>query len=140
MTAGTGVRHSEFNHSPSELVHFLQIWIVPHKQGLPPGYEEREFADSEKRGKLRLIAARDARDGSVKIHQDVDLYASLLGARETLVHDVNPGRKIWIQVARGAIDVNRQNLRAGDGVAIADEARVTIRGEQASEILLFDMA
>jgi redox-sensitive bicupin YhaK (pirin superfamily) len=139
MTAGTGVRHSEFNHSPSELVHFLQIWIVPDRPSLPPGYEEREFKQTEKLGKLRLIASRDGRDASVTVHQDVDLYASVLPAENTVEHAPRPGRKIWVQVARGAVDASGERLRAGDGIAIMDEARIAIRAEEPAEILLFDM-
>jgi redox-sensitive bicupin YhaK (pirin superfamily) len=140
MTAGTGVRHSEFNHSKSELVHFLQIWIIPDRVNLAPGYEEREFADDEKRGRLRLIASRDGRESSVVVHQDVDLYAALLAAGDAVAHVPKPGRKTWIQVARGAVDVNGGALRAGDGAAISDEQRLAIRGAADAEILLFDMA
>jgi redox-sensitive bicupin YhaK (pirin superfamily) len=139
MTAGTGVRHSEFNHSPAELVHFLQIWVIPDQAGLAPGYEEREFADAEKQGALRLIASRDGRDGSVVLHQDVDLYASLLEAGDELVHEARPGRKTWIQLVRGEIDVNGETLRAGDGAALVDEERIAIRGAASAELLLFDM-
>jgi len=139
MTAGTGVRHSEFNHSPSELVHFLQIWIVPDKTGLEPGYEEKRFPDAEKQGALRLIASRDGRDGSVLVHQDVDLYASLLAPDDAVVHRARPGRRTWIQVARGEVDVNGERLRAGDGAAIVDEEQIDIRAASATELLLFDM-
>jgi redox-sensitive bicupin YhaK (pirin superfamily) len=139
MTAGTGVRHSEFNHSPAELVHFLQIWVIPDKAGLAPGYEERQFADAEKQGALRLIASRDGRDGSVVLHQDVDLYASLLESGNELVHQARSGRKIWIQLVRGEIDVNGETLRAGDGAALVDEERIAIRGAASAELLLFDM-
>jgi len=139
MTAGTGVRHSEFNHSQSDLVHFLQIWIIPNKAGLEPGYEEKVFADAEKQGALRLIASRDGREGSVVVHQDVDLYASLLAEGDELEHAARPGRKIWIQVVRGEVDVNGEMMQGGDGAAIADEKVLKIRGKSAAEILLFDM-
>jgi quercetin 2,3-dioxygenase len=140
MSAGTGVRHSEFNHSQSELVHFLQIWIIPDRQNLAPSYEEREFPDTEKGGRLRLIASSDGREGSVVVHQDVDLYAALVGPGEMLTHAPWPGRKIWIQIARGAVTVNGEHLGAGDGAAIVEEPFLAISGETDAEILLFDMA
>ena len=140
MSAGTGVRHSEFNHSQSDLVHFLQIWIIPDKAGLEPGYEEKQFPDTEKQGALRLIASRDGRDGSVVVHQDVDLYASLLAKGDELEHAARPSRKTWIQVVRGDVDVNGETLHGGDGAAIVDEKRLSIRSESPAEILLFDMA
>jgi hypothetical protein len=140
MSAGTGVRHSEFNHSQSELVHFLQIWIIPDRVNLTPSYEEREFASEEKRGRLRLIASRDGRDGSVVVHQDADLHAASLAAGNEVAHASKPGRKTWIQVARGAVAVNGTQLHAGDGAAIVDEERLAIRGQADAEILLFDMA
>ena len=139
MTAGTGVRHSEFNDSTSEIVHFLQIWLLPETQGLPPSYDERRFGDDEKRGRLRLIASRDGRDGSVVVHQDVDLYAALLEPADELSFAPRSGRRLWLQVARGAVDVNGQALEAGDGVALVDEPKVTLRGRQPAELLLFDM-
>jgi redox-sensitive bicupin YhaK (pirin superfamily) len=140
MTAGTGVRHSEFNHSQKELVHFLQIWILPEEEGLKPGYEQKTFTEAEKRGALRLVGSRDGREGSVTIHQDVDLYATCLGKGEEITHEVVAGRKVWVQIARGQVEVNGTALEAGDGVAVANEARVTLRGVADSEILLFDMA
>jgi redox-sensitive bicupin YhaK (pirin superfamily) len=140
MSAGTGVRHSEFNHSSSEPVHFLQIWITPERGDLPPSYEERVFPDDEMRGQLRLIASRAGRDGSVLIHQDVDLYAVLLTTGAVLEHAPDAGRRIWIQVARGRVEVNGETLSAGDGAAILDEERISIRGGPGAEILLFDMA
>jgi redox-sensitive bicupin YhaK (pirin superfamily) len=141
MSAGTGVQHSEFNHSKSELVHFLQIWIMPERANAAPGYAERTFTDEEKRGRWRLIASRDGRDDSVVVHQDVDLYAALLSAGDELAHAPKPKRKIWIQVARGAIAVNDKDLTAGDGAAILEEERLIVRGvANDSEVLLFDMA
>ena len=139
MTAGTGVRHSEFNHSASELVHFLQIWIIPEKAGLEPGYEERVFPDTEKQGALRLIASRDGRNGSVVVHQDVDLYASMLEVGDEVVHKARPGRRNWIQVVRGEVDVNGESLHGGDGAAIVEVERLKISAESRAEILLFDM-
>ena len=139
MTAGTGVRHSEFNQSKTELVHFLQIWILPEKQGLEPGYEQKTFGEEEKRGKLRLVGSRDGRDGSVTIHQDVDLYATRLGEGDETTHQLGAGRKGWIQVARGRAEINGMALQVGDGVALADETGITLRGMSDAEILLFDM-
>jgi hypothetical protein len=139
MSAGTGVRHSEFNHSTSEIVHFLQIWIIPDRAGLPPSYEERTFTDDDKRGRLRLIASREGREGSVVVHQDVDLYAARLDPDEALTHAPRPGRKTWIQVARGSVAVNGESLATGDGAAVLGEACLAIRGSVEAEILLFDM-
>ncbi len=140
MTAGTGVTHSEYNHSSSELVHFLQIWVLPEQRGLPPGYEQRAFAASEKRGQLRLIASRDGRTGSVTIHQDVDVYATLLVAREQVVHRLRPGRHAWLQVARGSVTVNDLRLTSSDGAAVSEEQTITIVGTEAAELLVFNLA
>jgi redox-sensitive bicupin YhaK (pirin superfamily) len=139
MSAGTGVRHSEMNASDTESVHFLQIWLLPEKQGIEPGYEQKSFGDDERRGVLRLIASRDGRDGAITIHQDVDLYASLLDGDTTLTHSFRPGRHGWVQVAKGEIELNGETLRAGDGAAISDETTITLRGRGA-EVLLFDLA
>jgi redox-sensitive bicupin YhaK (pirin superfamily) len=140
MSAGSGIRHSEFNPSASEPVHFLQIWLLPNKEGLAPSYEQKTFADSEKRGRLRLVAARDGRDGAVLIHQDADLFAALLDADETVSHDLAAGRQGWIQVVRGAVEVNGKSLRAGDGAAASGQPRLQITGKaDGSEILLFDL-
>jgi len=139
MSAGTGVTHSEFNHSQGELVHFLQIWILPERTGLPPSYEQRTFSDEEKLGKLRLVASRDGREGSVTIHQDVALYAALLNAGEQVTRQFVPGRHAWVQVTRGAVTLNDKALVAGDGAAISDEVQLVIQGKEASEILLFDL-
>ena len=140
MSAGTGVRHSEFNHSQSEVVHFLQIWILPEREGAPPSYDERTFGDDEKRGRLRLIGSRDGRDGSVVIHRDVDLYAALLADGDEVAHRARDGRKIWLQAARGSVSVNGEKLTAGDGVAVVGERKLTVRGLADAEVLLFDMA
>ena len=139
MTAGTGVRHSEFNASDTDQVHFLQIWILPEKTGLQPGYEQKTFSDDDKRGRLRLIGSRDGRDGSVTIHQDVDLYATLLDAGDSVSHEIDAGRKGWVQVARGSVVLNDSELDAGDGVAIEGPAAATLTGSNTAEVLLFDM-
>ena len=139
MTAGTGVQHSEFNHSSTEVVHFLQIWVFPNKPSLPPGYEQRMFDTAAKRGKLKLILSRDGRDDSVKIHQDAGIYAAVLGAGEGVIHATTHERKLWVQVARGAVRVNGEALAAGDGAAIAYDDKVTIDATAESEVLLFDM-
>src|SRR5690349_9736154 len=140
MSAGTGVRHSEFNNSKSELVHFFQIWLFPDQRGLAPGYEEKHFDDSEKRGRLKLVASRDGRDGSVVVHQDADLYSALLSAGDEVTHATERTRKGWVQVASGAVTVNGEQLAAGDGAAIAYEDNVAIRASADTELLLFDMA
>jgi len=142
MSAGTGVRHSEFNHSPTELVHLLQIWVLPSAQGLPPSYQQKRFEEAEKRGRLRLIASQDGREGSVRIHQDVSVYAALLGRGVTVHHPFQAGRHGWVQVAKGAASVNGAELRAGDGAAISGEGAVEIGGREEgdSEVLLFDLA
>jgi redox-sensitive bicupin YhaK (pirin superfamily) len=139
MSAGTGVTHSEFNHSKSELVHFLQIWILPERGGARPSYEEKHFDDADKRGRLKLVASRDGRDGSVVIHQDVALYAAVLGSGERVEHAL-AGRRAWVQVTRGSVDVNGEPLTAGDGAAITGEPKIAIRGTADTEVLLFDMA
>ena len=140
MTAGTGIAHSEFNHSPEERVHLLQIWIVPERKGLAPGYEQRAFPEEEKRGKLRLVASRDGRDGSVRVHQDVSLFATLLEPGKSVTHSLRPDRHAWVQVVRGAVTANGQALSAGDGAAVSKVETLEIRGEQPAEVLLFDLA
>jgi len=140
MTAGTGIRHSEFNASKTEPVHFLQIWILPERDGLAPGYEQRAFSDEEKRGTWRLVASRDGREGSVTVHQDVDLYASLLGEGERLAFDLRPGRHAWLQVARGQIRLDGNLMKEGDGLAVSDVPHIEIESAADSEILLFDLA
>jgi redox-sensitive bicupin YhaK (pirin superfamily) len=139
MTAGTGIRHSEYNHSASDPVHFLQIWIMPEQNGLAPGYEQKAFTEEERRSRLRLIGSRDGRDGSVLIHQDVDLYGTLLDAGDEVAHAVAANRKIWVQVARGAVQVNGQTLNQGDGAALSDIGQVILSATETAEVLLFDM-
>ena len=139
MTAGTGVRHSEFNASDRELVHFLQIWILPERDGLEPGYEQKNFPDAEKRGRLRLVGSRDGRDGSVTIHQDVDLYAALLAGGERVRYTLAAGRKGWLQLARGSASLNDRELDPGDGVAMEGPLEVSVAASSDAEILLFDM-
>jgi len=140
MSAGTGIRHSEFNHSKVDPVHFLQIWILPRREGLEPSYEQKTFPKAERRGRLRLVGSPDGRDGSVTIHQDVDLYSVLLGATESMRFDLRPGRGAWVQVARGELDVNGERLAAGDGAAITGVPSINFLGRQDGEILVFDMA
>ena len=140
MSAGSGIRHSEFNPSPNEAVHFLQIWIHPEKVALPPGYEQKSFPEGEKRGRLRVIASHDAKEGSVKINQDASLYVSLLKPGEEVRHELAPGRFAWLQVARGAIELNGKKLTQGDGAAISEEKKLTIKGAEDAEVLLFDLA
>jgi redox-sensitive bicupin YhaK (pirin superfamily) len=140
MSAGTGVTHSEFNASDAEPVHFLQIWVVPEREGLKPGYEQKAFADEEKRGRLRLVGSRDGRDDSVTIHQDVDIYATLLGEGDSVSHALAEGRKGWIHLAQGSAALNDEQLQAGDGVAVEGPATITLTGTSEAEVLLFDMA
>ncbi len=139
MSAGSGVTHSEYNHSSTDPVHFLQIWVLPEKNGLEPSYEQRFFSEGNKRGRLVLIGSRDGRDGSVTIHQNVDLYATVLADGESVTHALPPGRKCWIQVARGSVELNEQPLYPGDGVAIEGAVTITLTGSSDTEVLLFDM-
>lgn len=139
MSAGTGVRHSEYNASPTDPVHFLQIWILPEQDGIEPGYEQKFFSADDKRGRLRLIGSRDGREGSVTIHQDVDLYATILTGGETVRHELAEGRMGWVQVARGDVRLNHSQLGPGDGVAIEGPAVLELTGASDTEVLLFDM-
>jgi quercetin 2,3-dioxygenase len=140
MTAGTGVRHSEQNASDKERVHLLQIWILPHTLELEPGYEQKAFTDDERRGQLRLIASEDGRDGSVLVHQNVSLFASILNAGQEVAHTMNATRYAWIQVARGSIEVNAEKAAQGDGAIAVGESDLAIRAEEDAELLLFDLA
>jgi hypothetical protein len=139
MSAGTGVVHSEFNASPDDPLRLLQIWILPEKRGLKPGYEQTTFPEAEKRGRLRLVASPDGAGGSVTIRQDVRLYASLLAPGESVTHRLAPGRHAWLQVARGAVRLNGTEMAEGDGAAVLDEEALTIEGTSPAEILLFDL-
>ena len=139
MSAGTGVRHSEFNGSDKEEVHFLQIWIVPEKSGDKPGYEEKKFTDAEKRGRLRLIASRDGSEGSVTIFQDASIHAGLFAKGESARYELTPGRQAWVQVASGEVVVNGETLREGDGAAITGETAIQLQGTTGGEVLLFDV-
>jgi redox-sensitive bicupin YhaK (pirin superfamily) len=140
MTAGTGIAHSEFNHSRTEPVHFLQIWIVPERKGLEPGYEQKTFPLEERHGKARLVASRDGRDGSLTVHQDIDLYTSVLEAGDEVAIALRPERSAWVQVARGAVTVNGTGLKEGDGAAVFDTATLTLTSDTGSEVLVFDLA
>lgn len=139
MTAGTGVQHSEYNHSKQEPVHFLQIWILPERARLEPSYEQKSFGVEERKGKLRLVAAQGGRDGAVTVHQDMALYAALLDPKDRVVHPVERGHA-WVQVARGTITLNGKELKEGDGAAVTGEAELTIEAVEAAEVLLFDLA
>jgi quercetin 2,3-dioxygenase len=139
MTAGTGVRHSEKNPSPTEPVHLLQIWILPHTVGLDPSYEQKAFSEDERANKLRLIASSEGDDGSVRIHQDVNLYASIIDEGKSVIHTTTETRYGWLQVARGAVDVNGERAEQGDGAVIVGESRIEIAARQPAEILLFDL-
>ncbi len=140
MSAGTGIRHSEFNASKSEPVHFLQIWIIPERAGLSPSYEQKTFGAGDKTGKLRLVGSRDGRDGSVVIHRDVDFYATLLGPSHAVTHEIRPGRSAWVHVARGSVRLNGTALGAGDGAAIPQAGTLTLDNGDDAEVLVFDMA
>jgi redox-sensitive bicupin YhaK (pirin superfamily) len=140
MSAGTGVIHSEMNASRTEPVHFLQIWLIPSRLGVAPGYEQRTFPMEDRTGRLRLVASPDGRDGSITIHTDASVYAGLLGAGQAAELPLAPGRHAWIHVARGAARVNGQDLGAGDGLALSDESRVQIEGLDRGEVLVFELA
>jgi redox-sensitive bicupin YhaK (pirin superfamily) len=140
MSAGTGVLHSEYNPSPREPVHFLQIWIEPSVRGVKPSYEQKAFSADDKRGRLRLVASPDGADGSVSIHQDARVYAALLDGAEALTYAVPEGHRAYVHVARGSVQVNGQQLDAGDGAKIAAEAQLRFANGRQAEVLLFDMA
>jgi redox-sensitive bicupin YhaK (pirin superfamily) len=139
MSAGTGVRHSEFNPSPSEPVHFLQIWIQPAERNIEPGYEERRFAEDEKRGRLRLIVSPDRADGSLLIHQDARIYAGLFTGSEQAHFEAPPGRRVYLHVARGALAANGTALEAGDALRITDGAPLRLSEPREAEVLVFDL-
>ncbi len=140
MSAGTGIRHSEFNPSQTEPVHFLQIWVVPDRKGIAPRYDQKTFPAADKRGRLLLVGSPDGRDGSVVVHQDVKLFAAVLDAGQQVTYDLAKGRKAWLQVARGDVVMNGHDLKAGDGAAVEDEPRLTVAVRtHRAEILLFDL-
>ena len=139
MSAGTGVRHSEFNPSGTEPVHFLQIWIQPDAQDIEPSYEEKRFAPSEKRGRLRLVASPDRAEGSMLIHQDARVYAGLFDGAESATLEVQPGRRLYVHVARGALTANGVALEAGDALKLTDTTALTLRDGRNAEVLLFDL-
>jgi redox-sensitive bicupin YhaK (pirin superfamily) len=140
MSAGTGITHSEYNHSEDEKVHFLQIWVMPGQRGLRPSYEQKYYDQEDKYGKLMLVASPDGKDNSVQIHQDTRLYASVLDKGQTVEYKLDPNRNIWLQVVRGGISINGQALEVSDGAAIAEVPELTIVGDDAAEFLLFDLA
>jgi redox-sensitive bicupin YhaK (pirin superfamily) len=140
MSAGTGVRHSEANHSRTDPAHLLQIWIMPDRLGHTPSYEQKAFPEAEKRGKLRLIASPNGQDGSVTIHQDAKLYVSLLAPGQEVQHQLGKDRHAWLQVAKGAGVLNGHKLAQGDGAAVSLEPQVSIQGSDDAEVLLFDLA
>jgi redox-sensitive bicupin YhaK (pirin superfamily) len=140
MSAGTGIRHSEFNPSKTEPVHFLQIWIIPDREGIKPRYEQKSFPDAEKRGRLRLVGSAQGRDGSVTIYQDVQVFAGLLNAGERAAHALATGRRGWVQVVRGDVNINGHDLHAGDGVAVEGEPSLNGMGKtEGTEFLVFDL-
>jgi quercetin 2,3-dioxygenase len=140
MSAGTGVRHSEYNHSKDEAVHLLQIWIMPDTSGINPDYQQKRFEDEEKRARLRLIASTDGSDGSITIRQDARVFATLLDSSEQVRHELQPNRHAWVQVARGAIELNGKLLNQGDGAAASEETSLTLVGKESADVLLLDLA
>jgi redox-sensitive bicupin YhaK (pirin superfamily) len=141
MSAGSGVVHSEKNASAEHPVHFLQIWILPRERGIRPGYEQRAFPEAERRGRLRVVASPDGRDGSLTVHQDAAVFAGLLAPGQHVRHEIRAGRTAWVQVARGEVTVNGERLRAGDGLAAVDESALDLAGSGSAdaEVLLFDL-
>ena len=140
MSAGTGITHSEFNPSSDEPVHLYQIWLFPERRGIEPSYEQKSFAANERHNRLRLVASRDAAEGSLLIHQDARIYLATLDAGQTLEHEIGPARHAWLQVLRGEVKADGLSMQAGDGAAISDESRLSITAATASEIMLFDLA
>ncbi|MEQ1684098.1 MAG: pirin family protein [Burkholderiaceae bacterium] len=139
MSAGTGVRHSEFNHAPKDTTHFLQIWIEPNQRGIEPGYEQKHFDAGSKNGTLRLVASPDGRDGSVTIHADAAIYSGLFGATQALKRELDPARKAYVHLVRGSLDVNGQHLQAGDALRIENETLLEITNGTDAEVLVFDL-
>jgi len=139
MSAGSGILHSEFNPSNAEPVHLYQIWLFPRQKGITPSYEQRAFPEAEKHGRLRVVASPDGRDGSLTIGQDASVFLSSLDANPRVTHELTPGRHAWLQVLRGAVDLNGNVLVAGDGVAVSDENGLSVRATEPSEVMLFDL-
>ena len=140
MSAGTGVQHSEFNHSEGQITHFLQIWIEPNVRGIAPGYEQKTFSAAEKRGKLRLVASNDGADGSVKLHADAKIYAGLLDGDESVTLALDPTRKAYVQLVSGGLEVNGQTLAQGDAALLQQETQLQLVRGQSAEVLVFDLA
>ncbi|AFZ33987.1 Pirin domain protein [Stanieria cyanosphaera PCC 7437] len=140
MTAGTGIQHSEYNLSSDQAVHLLQIWIFPEQQGLEPGYEQKQFSVTEREGKWQLLASRDSREGSLLIHQDVDLLATRLSSGETINYSLLPNRFAWLQVTEGKLTINGHSVEAGDGLAVSQESELVLQAVTDTEVLLFDLA
>ena len=140
MSAGRGVQHSEFNHAPQETTHFLQIWILPNARGIEPGYEQKHFAAADKRGRLRLVASNDAREGSVTIHADASLYAGLFDGSETTELPLNPARKTYVHLVRGGLSVNGHALAGGDAALISNESALKLSHAREAEVIVFDLA
>jgi len=139
MSAGTGVMHSEFNHSADEAVRLLQIWLLPERDGITPGWEEKRFESREKRGRLRLIVSPDGAEDSLRIHRDVRIYATVLAGGESVTVDLDPARHAWVQVARGTVTVNGEELSTGDGAAVSEETILRFTGVHEAEFLVFDL-
>jgi redox-sensitive bicupin YhaK (pirin superfamily) len=139
MSAGSGIRHSEFNHAPNETTHFLQIWIIPNEQGIQPGYEQKNFAATEKRGRLALVASPDGRDGSVTIHADAAMYAGLFDGDESAEMALDARRQTYVHVARGSVNVNGHDVTAGDAVLINHEPSLQLKGGHDAEVIVFDL-
>ncbi|MDZ4657277.1 MAG: pirin family protein [Bythopirellula sp.] len=140
MSAGTGITHSEFNPSPTEPVHLYQIWLFPTEKGIEPSYEQKRFAEEERRNQLRLVASRDAAENSLLIHQDARIFLSTLDHDKQATHDLASNRHAWLQVLRGSVSLNGQQLQTGDGAAVSEENRLAITATQDAEIMLFDLA
>jgi quercetin 2,3-dioxygenase len=139
MTAGTGIRHSEFNPADSEPVHFYQIWLFPKQKGLPPSYDQRAFPEKDRQNRLRVVASPDGRDGSLTIHQDAEVFLATLAAGERVTHELTPARSAWLQVLRGSVQLNGVTLATSDGAAVSDESTLTMVGKDLCEVMLFDL-
>ena len=139
MSAGTGITHSEFNPSPDESVHLYQIWLFPERKGIEPSYEQKRFAEEERHNRLRLVASRDAADGSLRIHQDARIFLSSLDEGKTVSHQLATGRHAWLQVLRGRASLNGQELQTSDGAAVSDDGLLTIQADGPAEVMLFDL-